>query len=296
MRNKANRYLMPVLLMTIVLPRLGCRERAVRQESVASNQSDRSIPRNPNEQALVRRSLEQRGITVNEKVFLRILDGTLRSDYADAPLEFLRAGISPNTSDPWGQTALMYAAEAGNLPVVQMLLQHGANVNAKDEGGNTALHYSATSNSNSVPFILLAAGANINAINMCGETPLDRAEGDVLGPNLRLSDGLRQAGAKSGPGTVSTTEAERRRQWENLADLVAILLSKHDNCEAYRALRFIRRRGSPSEHFDVAIRYMEGKRGFPTDVKRANAWLELAAEESDPQATAYLAKRIARQK
>src|SRR5262249_17449499 len=48
-------------------------------------------------------------------------------------------GAVVNAADKWGETALMKAATAGDVEVVQALLDGGADVNARDPTGATAL-------------------------------------------------------------------------------------------------------------------------------------------------------------
>ncbi len=52
---------------------------------------------------------------------------------------FLLAGMSPETSDRNGITALMWASGKGHTATASLLLQHGANVNQQTARGRTAL-------------------------------------------------------------------------------------------------------------------------------------------------------------
>ncbi|CDJ58500.1 DHHC zinc finger domain-containing protein, putative [Eimeria maxima] len=49
-------------------------------------------------------------------------------------------GVSLEEQDDTGQTALMWAARRGSLPILQWLLSKGANLNHRDCSGSTALH------------------------------------------------------------------------------------------------------------------------------------------------------------
>ena len=64
-----------------------------------------------------------------------------------------------------GQTALMYAAEAGKMNVVVYLVEQGADVNAMSgkQGRGTPLIYATAANQIEVVEYLLKHGANINA-------------------------------------------------------------------------------------------------------------------------------------
>ncbi len=88
----------------------------------------------------------------------------------------LASGVSINISDRDGETALMEAADKGQLEVVKLLIRHGANVNAADEDGETALMMAADDGFTEVVRVLIAAGANVNARDEDGETALWNAE------------------------------------------------------------------------------------------------------------------------
>ena len=51
----------------------------------------------------------------------------------------LAANTSPDESDEYGRTALIYAVMFDNVPVGQMLVGDGANLNIRDKLGKTAL-------------------------------------------------------------------------------------------------------------------------------------------------------------
>ena len=71
-----------------------------------------------------------------------------------------------------GFTALMYAADNGNVDSVRFLLDKGADIEARNEEGYTPLIYAAWSGHNSTAKLLLDRGANVNARNRRGYTPL----------------------------------------------------------------------------------------------------------------------------
>ena len=62
----------------------------------------------------------------------------------------------------YGDTALMWAAVAGNVDVVRLLIEAGADVRAVDDEGVTALHLARAKGHTEVAAALLAAGANPN--------------------------------------------------------------------------------------------------------------------------------------
>jgi ankyrin repeat protein len=77
--------------------------------------------------------------------------------------EQLAQGISPDARNRYGMTPLALAAEAGNLRIVQLLLEHKANPNLALPGGETPLMTAARTGRLEVVQALLAAGADPNA-------------------------------------------------------------------------------------------------------------------------------------
>jgi ankyrin repeat protein len=114
-------------------------------------------------------------------------------------LELARAMLDAGLNPDWTQfkghpTALMQAARAGELAVVDLLLDRGAKVNQRTEKGLTALHMSLFKPSARVhtPVVkrLLAAGADPNLADDEGQRPLQRALGHALPDLVRaLIDG-----------------------------------------------------------------------------------------------------------
>jgi len=79
-------------------------------------------------------------------------------------------GAKVNTADKLGSTALIYAAENGNDPLVRTLLQHGAEINVNP--GDTALMAAAEGGRLQTVQTLLAHGADVNATGVNGWTAL----------------------------------------------------------------------------------------------------------------------------
>lgn len=78
-------------------------------------------------------------------------------------MECVKEGAVLDWKNKSGTTALMIAAEYGNLEVVKFLLKQGADVNARDCMGATPLMWASYSNSTQILNTLLDAGANVNA-------------------------------------------------------------------------------------------------------------------------------------
>jgi hypothetical protein len=70
------------------------------------------------------------------------------------------------------ETAIMEAADLGNVDLVRLLLDHRADVNLKDDNGSTAVLNAAASDKANAIRILLANGADVNAKDGLGNTPL----------------------------------------------------------------------------------------------------------------------------
>lgn len=105
----------------------------------------------------------------------------------------LAEGISVNVTDNDGETALMEAADRGNLQAVRNLISAGADVNAKDEDGETALMVAADDGHTAIVQALIAAGADVNARDDEGESALDKARDERRRSTI---DALRAAGAR----------------------------------------------------------------------------------------------------
>ena len=128
-----------------------------------------------------------------------VLQNAAQDGDIEAVKTLLSNGVSLETTNPIGQTALITAASKGHTEIVKLLLDKGANVNAKDNYGQTATRqavpYTETlkvllatnvdaSSKESALFsaahggcveavgALLEKGANPNATTESGETPL----------------------------------------------------------------------------------------------------------------------------
>lgn len=84
----------------------------------------------------------------------------------------LKGKTRPNVLDDNGYSALQVAAQMGNLPATEALLQAGARV---DEGPVTALYFAADRNALDVAQVLLWAGAKPGAASSEGSNPVSRA-------------------------------------------------------------------------------------------------------------------------
>jgi ankyrin repeat protein len=92
-----------------------------------------------------------------------------------AALLLLEAGADPGQPDAEGQTPLMLAAAAGDLPVLQDLRRRSVVVDARDDRGRTALLYACREKQPAIVELLLDAGADPNIADDEGRTPLAMA-------------------------------------------------------------------------------------------------------------------------
>lgn len=84
-----------------------------------------------------------------------------------------------------GSTALLFACEKGNVPIIKALIQKGASVNHADEDGETPLMSIFTHGHLESIMLLLNAGANPNQCKPNGVSPLFLASQDNQLPALK---------------------------------------------------------------------------------------------------------------
>ncbi len=101
-------------------------------------------------------------------------------------------GGSPNDVDPTGRPAIVWAALANSVDVVEELIKARVVCDAKDKEGNTALQMAAARGYNEVVATLIAAKANLNLDNREGMTALTLA---ARNGQLRTVQMLLKAGA-----------------------------------------------------------------------------------------------------
>ena len=105
----------------------------------------------------------------------------------------LNVGANINAKETWnGQSALMWAAAEGHVPVVHTLIDHGADIHARSNSGATPLLFAARKGSMTAVRALLAAGSDVNEKRPDGATPLLTA---VINGHEDLVDLLLEQGA-----------------------------------------------------------------------------------------------------
>jgi ankyrin repeat protein len=129
----------------------------------------------------------------------------------------LDSGINPDVGDIYSGFALSYAAGAGNLEIMRLLLDRGATVNITTDEGYTPL-MEATVNQQTVAVqLLLEARAEPNIV-AAGQTPLAVA---VMLNNLELAQLLLAGGAdvhlsSQGQSVLQIAETEGNSAMMNL--------------------------------------------------------------------------------
>ncbi|EER99842.1 hypothetical protein BDA96_02G423700 [Sorghum bicolor] len=103
-----------------------------------------------------------------------LIDAARYDDLEDVVAMF-SAGISLDSTDSQGRTALHMASANGHLAVVEYLIQNGANVNATNLEKNTPLHWACLNGHIEVIKALISAGASVSALNSHEKTPMDEA-------------------------------------------------------------------------------------------------------------------------
>jgi ankyrin repeat protein len=114
-----------------------------------------------------------------ESPFLRLLRNILFKAIkrGDTPLvtELLKNGVSANTKNRYGSSALHIAAYFGYVEVAKVLLKFGARINAKNNFNNTPLHEACESGEFDMVKLLVHRGASIHIRDSEGYKPRDEA-------------------------------------------------------------------------------------------------------------------------
>ncbi len=111
-----------------------------------------------------------------EKIFSQTKEEQLltaaETSYERGVFDLLKEGANPNAVNDYGVSALMFAADNGNLYIVKTLLSFKADVSLAPYDGTTALLAAAKKNHVEVVQLLLAAGASPNIKDNQDYTPL----------------------------------------------------------------------------------------------------------------------------
>ena len=121
-----------------------------------------------------------------------------RSGHADVARLLLEHGADPNAVDDHGNNALMIAAGASRIAVMETLINHGADLHARNisdvepfNGWTSLMHAAASGDLPSLQ-ILISRSVDLNAQDARGETALMKATKSC---NTALVEALLHAGA-----------------------------------------------------------------------------------------------------
>lgn len=140
----------------------------------------------------------------------------------------LRAGANVNARARASrrQTPLLEASSWGHEAIVRVLLkQPGLRIDARDDGGTTALHWAAMYGRLRVAVMLIRAGAKVDARDSNGFTPFTHAAGEGCAPIVKL---LLRAGANVNArvrGQANSTALHVAAIWGRKTVVKAILAS-----------------------------------------------------------------------
>lgn len=122
---------------------------------------------------------------------------------------FTARGVDLDMFDPNGGTILYWASCAGDIELVQFLLESGANPSQQTRYDWAPLHYAAHNGFLDCLLALLDAGAELSPMSDQSKTPLDMA---IRGKQNHIANILRAKGAK----TAQEVYAERGTDFSRL--------------------------------------------------------------------------------
>lgn len=96
---------------------------------------------------------------------------SIRLDGQNA-LEHVQAAQDLTVKNSAGEGLLHEAIAAGNMPVLEHLLQAGLDVNCQDSRGQTPLHFAAAYQNRAAARMLLDRGGDLSLADLSGNTPL----------------------------------------------------------------------------------------------------------------------------
>ena len=115
---------------------------------------------------------------------------------AVAVQSFLQRGVKVDAVDSLHRsTPLHWAAGAGKVNTMEMLIARGATLDARSESDATPLHQAVLRDRPEAVKLLLNSNANVNLKNKSGYTPLDYA---TANKRTEITQLLKSAGALSG--------------------------------------------------------------------------------------------------
>lgn len=120
-------------------------------------------------------------------------------------IQYLRTVGGAMKADPAVVQELMSAATDGNYVKLEEIVQAGVSIDTADTNGRTALHMAAAKGNKDAVAWLLRHGANVNAIDAFGNSPLQDAQRGESKAKREVIKLLQQAGA------ITDTDISKRR-------------------------------------------------------------------------------------
>ncbi|KAK1242813.1 hypothetical protein MKX08_005625 [Trichoderma sp. CBMAI-0020] len=110
-----------------------------------------------------------------------------------------------NGQDPQGLTPLIYASLAGDLPMVEWLLNHGANIDLRDNDSRSPLFHALQTKHEKIVKRLLEWEPSVDVLTCSGQTLFESAMGDVSFVQLLLDAGADpELSGKNGATAINT--------------------------------------------------------------------------------------------
>lgn len=116
-----------------------------------------------------------------------------RYDDLDDVMSLASSGVSLDSKDSEGRTALHMASANGHCGIVEYLIRNGADVNASNVEKNTPLHWACLNGHIEVVKTLILAGATVSALNSHERTPIDEV---VCRGKMNVIDAINEAVAQ----------------------------------------------------------------------------------------------------
>jgi ankyrin repeat protein len=138
-------------------------------------------------------------------------------------IKLKEAGVDVNVrvQNKVGATALLYAANANHVDIVEYLLEQGADIEAACHTGSTALLYAVSENAHGCLELLLDAGADYQHENQLGENILHRAARAADVGTLEILAGRNLTGLDSSlPNFANETPVEIHEEYGSKSQAV----------------------------------------------------------------------------
>eukprot|EP01100_Stratorugosa_tubuloviscum_P010773 TRINITY_DN468_c0_g1_i1.p1 TRINITY_DN468_c0_g1~~TRINITY_DN468_c0_g1_i1.p1 ORF type:complete len:765 (-),score=408.14 TRINITY_DN468_c0_g1_i1:202-2496(-) len=126
---------------------------------------------------IIRNANSSNSSEISRQLYQLISSSDDETQLVQGTVKFLAQGANINwpNADENNTNVLHYAVAAGNLIIVELLIQNGANLSAVDSKGWTPLHYAASNDRTGCARLLLNRGAAIDIRDSNGSTPFDVA-------------------------------------------------------------------------------------------------------------------------